>query len=112
RREAIQTVGLLDEAFWMYGEDIDWAYRIKQAGWKVLYYPRVTVLHVKRAASRQNPRARVEFQRASLIFYRKHYAAKTPLPLHLGVLGGLLLRGGRALWNDLWVRPATPLKQS
>ena len=101
RREAIQRVGLLDEAFWMYGEDIDWAYRIKQAGWKVLYYPRVTVLHVKRAASRQNPKARIEFQRASLIFYRKHYAAMTPRPLHLAVLAGLLLQGGRPIWNDL-----------
>jgi GT2 family glycosyltransferase len=85
----------------MYGEDIDWAFRIKQAGWKVLYYPRVTVLHVKRAASRQNPRTRLEFQRASLIFYRKHYAATTPRLLHLAVLLGLLLKGGRPLWNDL-----------
>jgi N-acetylglucosaminyl-diphospho-decaprenol L-rhamnosyltransferase len=101
RREAIQQVGLLDEAFWMYGEDIDWAFRIKQAGWKVLYYPKVTVLHVKRAASRQNPRAQLEFQRASLIFYRKHYAATTPRLLHLAVLMGLLLKGGRPLWNDL-----------
>lgn len=101
RREAIQRAGLLDETFWMYGEDIDWAFRIKQAGWKVLYYPRVTVLHVKRAASRQNPRTRLEFQRASLIFYRKHYAATTPRLLHLAVLMGLLLKGGRPLWNDL-----------
>jgi N-acetylglucosaminyl-diphospho-decaprenol L-rhamnosyltransferase len=95
RREAIDRVGLLDEAFWMYGEDIDWAFRIKQAGWKTLYYPKVTVLHVKRAASRQNPRTRIEFQRASLIFYRKHYAATTPRWLHLAVLIGLLLKGGQ-----------------
>jgi N-acetylglucosaminyl-diphospho-decaprenol L-rhamnosyltransferase len=101
RREAIDRVGLLDEAFWMYGEDIDWAFRIKQAGWKTLYYPKVTVLHVKRAASRQNPRTRIEFQRASLIFYRKHYAATTPRWLHLAVLIGLLLKGGRPLWSEL-----------
>jgi GT2 family glycosyltransferase len=108
RREAITSVGLLDEAFWMYGEDIDWAYRIKQAEWKVLYYPRVTVLHVKRAASRQNPRARLEFQRASLIFYRKHYAAHTPRLLHLAVLMGLLFQGGYTLWPDLLNTPARP----
>ena len=101
RREAVEQVGLLDEAFWMYGEDIDWAYRIKQAGWKVLYYPRVTALHVKRAASRNNPRTRLEFQRASLIFYRKHYAATTPRWLHVTILAGLLIKGGRPLWRDI-----------
>ena len=40
RREAIAEVGLLDETFFMYGEDLDWAYRIKTAGWKVYYQPR------------------------------------------------------------------------
>ncbi len=78
RREAVRDVGLLDESFFMYGEDLDWAFRIKEAGWKVYYYPEVTVLHVKRASSRQNPRARVEFWRSAGIFYRKHYAAQTP----------------------------------
>ena len=38
----------------MYGEDLDWAYALKQAGWQVRYNPAVTVLHVKRAASRQS----------------------------------------------------------
>jgi len=101
RREAIADAGILDETFWMYGEDIDWAYRIKQHRWKVLYYPQGSVLHVKRAASRQNPRAQREFQRASLIFYRKHYAATTPKLLHWAVMAGLLLKGGRPIWNDL-----------
>ena len=101
RREAIQRVGLLDELFWMYGEDIDWAFRIKQAGWKVLYYPKVTVLHVKRAASRMNPRTRLEFERAGWLFYRKHYAATTPRPIHLAVLAALLLRGGLPLWKEI-----------
>jgi GT2 family glycosyltransferase len=101
RREAIARVGLLDEAFWMYGEDIDWAYRIKQDGWKILYYPKVTVLHIKRAASRLNPRTRLEFQRASLIFYYKHYARRTPRLMHWAVLAGLLIKGGRPLWADI-----------
>jgi GT2 family glycosyltransferase len=105
RGEAIARVGLMDESFWMYGEDIDWAYRIKAAGWKVLYYPRVTVLHVKRAASRKNPRTRLEFQRASLIFYRKYYAEKTPRWLHLAILAGLMLKGGLPLWRDV-IAPA------
>lgn len=78
RREAIAQVGLLDEGFFMYGEDLDWAYRLKQAGWRIYYTPRVSILHVKRAASRQNPRARIAFWQAMYRFYDKHYAASTP----------------------------------
>ncbi|MBN1967204.1 MAG: glycosyltransferase family 2 protein [Anaerolineae bacterium] len=102
RRDAIRHVGLFDETFFMYGEDLDWAYRIKQAGWKVMYNPRVTVTHVKRAASRQSRRAQHEFYRAMLIFYRKHYRATTPWWLHSLILLGLAVRGGRPLWRDLW----------
>ncbi|MBN2303139.1 MAG: glycosyltransferase family 2 protein [Anaerolineae bacterium] len=101
RRAAITRVGLFDEDFWMYGEDLDWAYRIKQAGWKVMYNPTVTVTHVKRAASRQSKRAQREFYRAMLIFYRKHYRATTPLWLHSLILTGLALKGGRPLWSEL-----------
>lgn len=98
RTAAIRQVGVLDEAFWMYGEDLDWAKRIKDAGWQVVYNPSVTVLHVKRASSRQNPRAQLEFVRAFLIFYYKHYAAQTPFWLHWPVLLGIALKGGRPIW--------------
>ena len=104
RREAIERVGLFDETFWMYGEDLDWAYRIKQAGWKIMYHPSVTVTHVKRAASRQSRRAQGEFYRAMLIFYRKHYRVTTPWWLHSLILAGLALRG-RPLWREL-LKPA------
>jgi hypothetical protein len=89
RREAIQSAGLLDEAFFMYGEDLDWAYRIQSSGWKIFYYPEVQVLHVKRASSRQNPRAQVEFWRSMEIFYRKHYAAQTHSILHWLIVGAI-----------------------
>jgi GT2 family glycosyltransferase len=101
RREAIEAVGLLDEAFFMYGEDLDWAYRIKDAGWSVVYHPQVVVKHVKRAASRQSQRAQFEFWRAMLIFYRKHYRTTTPLLLHSLIMTGLLLKGGRMLWTEM-----------
>jgi GT2 family glycosyltransferase len=94
KREAIRQAGLLDEAFFMYGEDLDWAYRITQAGWKVYYNPEVTVLHVKRAASRHSPRAEREFYRAMRIFYYKHYAHSTPFWLHWLVLFGIDVRAG------------------
>jgi GT2 family glycosyltransferase len=88
RREAIAQVGLLDEGFFMYGEDLDWAYAIHQAGWQVRYNPAVTVLHVKRAASRQSHRAQIAFHEAMLYFYRKHYAGRIS-----PVLGGLVVAG-------------------
>jgi GT2 family glycosyltransferase len=92
RGEAIQQAGLMDESFFMYGEDLDWAYRIKDAGWKIYYNPNVTVLHVKRASTRQNPRAQVEFYRAMDIFYRKHFAAQTPWWLHSLIISAVSLR--------------------
>jgi N-acetylglucosaminyl-diphospho-decaprenol L-rhamnosyltransferase len=78
RAEAAGQVGLLDEAFFMYGEDLDWAYRIKSRGWKILYNPEVVVLHHKGASSRRrSQRTIVEFYRAMYVFYRKHYARQT-----------------------------------
>lgn len=101
RREAIRDAGLLDELFFMYGEDLDWAFRIKEAGWKVFYHPQVMVKHIKRASSRRSKKAQFEFQRAMLIFYRKHYRRTTPLWLHLMVMFGLMLKGGPELLPEL-----------
>jgi N-acetylglucosaminyl-diphospho-decaprenol L-rhamnosyltransferase len=78
RTVALEQAGLLDEAFFMYGEDIDLAYRIKARGWRVVYNPTVTVLHVKGAASRQTSRrAIVAFYDAMKIFHDKHYRAQS-----------------------------------
>jgi GT2 family glycosyltransferase len=101
RTAALADVGLLDDRFWMYGEDLDWSKRIKNQGWKVMYEPTVTVLHVKRASSRQNPRAQVEFYRAMLLFYYKHYRHSTSFWLHLLILLGIAVKGGRVLWPDV-----------
>lgn len=94
RREAILGAGLLDETFFMYGEDLDWAKRITDAGWEVWYNPQVTVLHIKEAASRHSYRARVEFYRALTIFYEKHYRATTPFYLDWLIRGGVWFFGG------------------
>ncbi|MFQ6057935.1 MAG: glycosyltransferase family 2 protein [Anaerolineae bacterium] len=101
RGQAIQQVGLLDERFFLYGEDLDWALRLKRAGWKVYYNPQVTVLHYKREASKHSPRARYEFYRAMYLFYRKHYAAQTPFWLHWLILVGIVLGGGTAMVGEI-----------
>jgi len=78
RSKALEDAGLLDEAFFMYGEDLDLCYRIVERGWRVVYYPRVTVLHIKGAASRKrSERSIVAFYDAMRIFHRKHYRART-----------------------------------
>jgi GT2 family glycosyltransferase len=108
RREVIERIGLLDETFFMYGEDIDWCYRAKQAGYRVMYYPQAVVLHLKSVVGKLSPKARFEFYRAMLLFYRKHYRAHTPLPIHLMVLAAVLAKGGQALLPEL--RHPTPFK--
>jgi len=101
RKEAIEQVGVLDEIFFMYGEDLDWAYRIKEKNWKVWYYAPVTVYHVKRAASRKSAKASFEFWRAMLIFYRKHFRRTTPIWLHGLILLALYIKGGSGLWQEI-----------
>ena len=104
RGKAVEQAGLLDESFFMYGEDLDWAYRIKQAGWKIYYNADVTVLHYKEAASKGKRairlKTRYEFYRAMHLFYHKHYEATTPFWLRGLVLAGLVLRGGVALTSE------------
>jgi GT2 family glycosyltransferase len=109
RRETMTQVGLLDESFFMYGEDLDWAFAIKQAGWQVRYNPAVTVLHVKRAASRQSHRAQVAFHESMLLFYHKHYAATTPWPLGGLVETGIRLNLAWTRWREQFLRRASPV---
>jgi N-acetylglucosaminyl-diphospho-decaprenol L-rhamnosyltransferase len=82
RSQVVQKVGLLDEAYFMYGEDLDWAYRIKQAGWRVMYTPITTVTHIKRASSRQSRTRTIRaFYDAMRIFFRRHYEEHYPRPV-------------------------------
>jgi GT2 family glycosyltransferase len=106
RLAAIDQAGLLDEDYFMYGEDLDWAYRIKQQGWRVFYAPITTVIHHKGAASRQRSmRSIIEFYRAMAIFHGKHYASGMPAIANAAILTGITMRGGVALVLNA-LRPA------
>jgi GT2 family glycosyltransferase len=72
RRQALDKSGLLDETFFMYGEDIDLSYRIGQAGFDVYYLPE-TIIHYKGESTRKDLRYVKTFYDAMLIFFRKHY---------------------------------------
>jgi hypothetical protein len=77
RKEVINKVGLLDETFFMYGEDLDWCFRIKEAGYKVIYYPKAVTIHYKGGSSKKKRYKTIyEFHRAMYIFYNKHYRIK------------------------------------
>jgi len=106
RLAAIDAAGLMDERFFMYGEDLDWCYRIKAQGWRVRYEPRVRILHYKGSSSRQRSiRATLAFYGAMWRFHRLHYARHTALPLNLLVYAGIGTRGLVALLANI-LRPA------
>ena len=102
-----QKLGGWDETYFFYGEDIDFCYRIRQAGYQIVYYPHVEVVHYKGASSglrkesaniaRPPKKTRVkvakESVRAMRIFYRKFYRDQYPWMVTAVVLAGIQLRG-------------------
>ena len=83
RKAAMDEVGLLDEGYWLYMDDLDWCYRFKQAGWRVVYDGRVSSMHVKGGTTKRKRhrglRHNVAFHRSMGRFYRKFYAGERPL---------------------------------
>jgi N-acetylglucosaminyl-diphospho-decaprenol L-rhamnosyltransferase len=91
RRETLDEIGLFDEGYWMYMEDLDLCYRVKQAGWTTWYEPAVTVIHTKGGTSGKYRTSRLNyaFHYGMLRFYRKHYAGlRNPL-LNVAVYAGI-----------------------
>ena len=74
RHEALKTVGLLDEDFFMYGEDIDLSYRLLKGGWENWYLPYPIVHYKGRSTQKSDYRYVHIFYQAMLIFFRKHYS--------------------------------------
>jgi GT2 family glycosyltransferase len=73
RREAIEQVGLMDEAFFMYAEETDWCYRFRKAGWAVTFAPSAGIIHLGGASSRQAASAmRLQLSGSLLYFLKKH----------------------------------------
>lgn len=92
RRDVTDKVGLLDEDFFMYAEDVDWCYRIRQAGYRILYEPQAQVTHHIGRTTRKVPyRMIFERHRSMWIFYRKHYSRGIVL-LDVATLVGIALR--------------------
>ena len=110
RKAAMDEVGLLDESYFMYGEDIDWCYRFHQAGWKIYYVPTTEIIHFRGESGRGVPlRILYRKSRAMSIFVNKHMARRFRFfPLWLLQVGialygtfRFLARTGRALTMPL-----------
>jgi GT2 family glycosyltransferase len=91
RAAAVRDVGLLDEGYWLYMEDLDWCRRFWQAGWEVFYEPAGTVLHVKGGSSggRRAPKQEIAFHRGMGRFYRRFDAPEHAAPVNLAVYAGI-----------------------
>ena len=75
RKSAMDQVGLLDEDYFMYGEDIDWCYRFHQAGWKIYYVPTTAIIHFRGESGRGTPlKTLYRKSQAMSIFVNKHMA--------------------------------------
>ncbi len=77
RKETLDKTGLLDEAFFMYGEDIDLSYRITKAGYKNYYYPKTTIIHYKGESTKKSSvNYVIVFYHAMIIFAKKHFSER------------------------------------
>ncbi|PIZ68975.1 MAG: hypothetical protein COY19_02870 [Candidatus Marinimicrobia bacterium CG_4_10_14_0_2_um_filter_48_9] len=93
RSEAVKTVGLLDESFFMYGEDLDWAFRFHVVGWDVRYTPVTSIVHYKGESSKfAGWDALGNFYKAMDIFARKHFRSAIWWPLHWMLRIGIFMR--------------------
>jgi len=102
RREILNEVGLLDEQFFMYGEDVDWPYRIKKQGWKICFLAEARILHY----GGQSKKGRTwemtfDLRRGEFKFFRKHYGRLTCYILQVMEVCGYLFRG--LVWVTLYL---------
>jgi hypothetical protein len=104
RRETIEQVGGLDEGYFMYSEEVDWCWRVKQAGWKIFYLPQAEVMHwggqsIKRISVHK--RARV--YRGKVLFFRKHRGRGYAAVFRLILLLSTVLKMG--MWSLALLAP-------
>ena len=102
--------GLFDEDFFMYGEDLDWCYRIQQAGWKIYYTPETQIIHYKGESTKKGELRYVRlFYGAMLLFTQKHFQDRYSR-LFAGMLrAGIMVRAALSMAGNAARRLAVPL---
>jgi len=110
RRQAFEQVGLLDEDFFLYGEDLDWCYRIIEAGWMIYYVPTTKIIHFKGESSKQSrfDTLRVFYQSMAL-FVKKHFRKKYFFITYYFLLVAIWVRAAVSFLRNSLVFLAVPL---
>jgi GT2 family glycosyltransferase len=103
RREAIDKVGVMDEDYYMYGDDIDWCFRMQKAGWKIFYLPEAEIVHYGgRGGSRlRSFRNIIEFHRSMAVFYKKHYAVGSLFAVNWSIYAAVWLKCSLEIMRNL-----------
>lgn len=97
RREVVDTVGLLDEDYWMYSEETDWCYRIHQAGWNIYYLPEIEIIHIGEASSsKRHPEMVAQLYRSKWRFFSKHRSALQVNLLRAAIVCASLIKAALA----------------
>jgi GT2 family glycosyltransferase len=98
RKSALEKSGLLDEVFFMYGEDIDLSYRIKLAGYRNVYFPLTTIIHYKGESTKKGSiNYVIVFYNAMIIFAQKHFARNTARYYALFIHTAIYFRAGLSI---------------
>jgi N-acetylglucosaminyl-diphospho-decaprenol L-rhamnosyltransferase len=88
RRQAFEEVGGLDEGYFMYAEETDWCYTMKQAGWQVWYQPAAKITHLGGGSSKhRRPQREADLYRSRVRFFRKYYGNRAAQLLKLQIYG-------------------------
>jgi GT2 family glycosyltransferase len=103
RREALDRVGLLDDEYFIYGDEADLQYRLKQAGWEIFYLPQATTIHYGGRSMDRWKRRKMVY-RGKMLFYEKQYGPVQTSALRL-MLGSLSL-AKLAVWGSAAIFPA------
>jgi len=102
QKKAVDEVGLLDETFFLYGEDLDWCYRMRQAGWKIVYLPKTQIIHYKGQSAKEATFNHLRvFYSAMSLFVNKHFNRGWYLLPRWFLILGIWLRGGLSFINRL-----------
>lgn len=109
RKEALDKVGLLDEDFFMYGEDVDLSYRIIKGGYKNVYFPETRIIHYKGESTKKSSVNYVfVFYRAMQIFATKHFSQKNAQLLSLLINCAIYFRAALAIGSRFIKRLVLP----